>query len=131
MRYEELVQEVKKATQTAIVSKIVGHIAFQFNVEGEAEGAFYVEVTEGKINVEPYEYYDRDLLIVTSADIIMQMVKGKLQPMVAYVNGQMKVYGDANQLKALPLGSNGKAESKIDQKVDNPVAVETKDRSKN
>lgn len=118
MRYEELVQEVKKATQSTIVSKILGHIAFQFNVEGEAEGAFYLEVTDGKINVEPYEYYDRDLIIVTSADVIMQMVKGKLQPMVAYVNGQIKVYGDANQLKALPLGGNGKTETKIEEKAE-------------
>lgn len=58
MKYEELVENVKNATSTAKVSRAVGHIAFQFNVEGEAEGAFYVEIADGKVNVEPFEYYD-------------------------------------------------------------------------
>ena len=80
MRYEELVASVKEAVKHARVSKTVGHVAFQFNVEGEAEGAFYLEIDDGKINVEPYEYYDRNLIIVTSAYIIMQMIEGKLQP---------------------------------------------------
>lgn len=104
MTYEELVENVKQATKKMIASKTLGHVAFQFNVEGEAEGAFYLEIAEGKINVEPYEYYDRDLIIVTSADVIMQMVEGKLQPMVAYSNGQLKVYGDVRQLEFLPFG---------------------------
>ena len=34
----------------------------QFNVTGEAEGIFYAEVKEGKLYVEPYEYYDRDAI---------------------------------------------------------------------
>ena len=104
MRYEELVQEVKKATQSTIVSKILGHIAFQFNVEGEAEGAFYLEIADGKINVEPYEYYDRDIIIVTSADVIMQMAEGRLMPKAAYSNGLLTIHGDVEQLNVLPFG---------------------------
>ena len=87
-------------------------MAYQFNVEGEAEGAFYLEIAEGKINVEPYEYYDRDILIVTSADVIIQMIEGKLQPMVAFSNGQLKVYGDVQQLKVLPFGCDKKTKGK-------------------
>ena len=56
------------------------------------------------INVEPYEYYDRDIIIVTSADVIMQMVEGTVKPRAAYSNGQLKVYGDVVQLDVLPLG---------------------------
>lgn len=108
MTYEELVKLVKEAMKAARVSKTVGHVAFQFNVEGEAEGAFYLELSEGKINVEPYEYYDRDLIIVTTADVIVQMVEGKLQPMAAFTNGQLKVYGDEGQLKVLPFGCDNK-----------------------
>ena len=104
MKYEELVDIVKGATSKRIVSKLLGHVAYQFNVEGEAEGAFYLEVDEGKINVEPYEYYDRDLIIVTSAAVIIQMVEGELEPMEAYTNGLLKAYGDMDYLKVLPLG---------------------------
>lgn len=104
MRYEELVASVKEAVKHARVSKTVGHVAFQFNVEGEAEGAFYLEIDDGKINVEPYEYYDRNLIIVTSAYIIMQMIEGKLQPRVAYAQEMLRVYGDVELLDVLPFG---------------------------
>ena len=104
MTYEELVDNVKQATKKAKVSKTVGHVAFQFNVEGEAEGAFYLEISDGKINVEPYEYYDRDIIIVTSADVIMKMIRGEIQARVALSNGQLRVYGDMEQLGVLPFG---------------------------
>ena len=58
--------------------------------------------------MEPYEYYDRDLLIVTTADVVMQMIEGKLQPMVAYTNEQLKAYGNINHLEVLPLGCDCK-----------------------
>ena len=104
MTYEELVENVKEAVKKSKVSKTVGHVAFQFNVEGEAEGAFYLEIDNGKINVEPYEYYDRDLIIVTSADVIMQMVEGKIQPRVAYTKELLKLYGDVELVELLPFG---------------------------
>lgn len=104
MTYEELVDNVKQATKKAKVSKTVGHVAFQFNVEGEAEGAFYLEISDGKINVEPYEYYDRDIIIVTSAEVIMKMIRGEIQPRVALSNGQLRGYGDMEQLGVLPFG---------------------------
>lgn len=112
MKYEELVKKVKNATQKMRVSKEVGHVAFQFNVEGEAEGAFYLELADGKVNVEPYEYYDRDMIIVTTAEVIVKMLDGKLQPMAAYTNGQIKVYGEPVQLKLLPFGCEAKKSSK-------------------
>ncbi len=108
MRYEELVENVRQATKEVKVSRGVGHLAFQFNVEGEAEGAFYLEIADGRINVEPYEYYDRDMIITTSADVIVQMAAGKLQPMEAYTNGQLRISGDIGTLKVLPLGGNSK-----------------------
>lgn len=104
MTYEELVERVRKATRKTQVSKGLGHVAFQFNVEGEAEGAFYVELSGGKINVEPYEYYDRDLIIVTSADVIVQMLEGKLQSRAAYSDGKLRVHGAVEVLDFLPFG---------------------------
>ncbi len=112
MKYEEIVENVKKATEQAKVSKAVGHVAFQFNVEGEGEGAFYLEIGDGKVNVEPYEYYDRDVVLVTTADVIMQMISGELTPMVAYTNELLKVYGNVEYLKILPLGCDPKAKKK-------------------
>ena len=103
MRYEELVENVRNATRKAEVSKTIGHVAFQFNVEGEAEGAFYLEITGGKINVEPYEYYDRDIIVWTTAEVIMQMTEGKLRPRGAYTDGLLRVDGDVGLLEVLPF----------------------------
>lgn len=103
MKYEDLVAQVKAVAQKARVSRIVGHAAFQFNIEGEAEGAFYIELTGGKINVEPFEYYDRDVLIVTKADIVLQMLSGKIKPREAYANGFLHAYGDVELLDVLPF----------------------------
>ncbi len=111
MRYEELVQAVKDSVKSAKVSKTVGHIAFQFNVEGEAEGAFYLEIDNGKINVEPYEYYDRNVIIVTSAEVIMQMIAGSINARGAYANGMLRAYGEVEQLELLPLGSECKTKT--------------------
>ncbi len=112
MLYEELVDNVKKAAQKIRASKTLGHTAFQFNIYGEAEGAFYLEIADGKIFVEPYEYYDRDLIIVTTADVVMQMIEGRLQPRVAFSNGLLEVYGDPRLLELLPLGCESKANKK-------------------
>lgn len=101
MKYEELVASVKAAVKNIAVSKTIGHIAYQFNIEGEAEGAFYLEIDNGKINVEPYEYYDRNVIIVTSADILLQIISGKVKAMNAYANGQIKVYGNLEMLEYL------------------------------
>jgi len=104
MRYEEIVEMVREATKKAVVSKTLEHIAYQFNVEGEGEGAFYLEIVDGRINVEPYEYYDRDMIIFTSADVLSQMSAGTLQPMAAYTSGMIRVWGDVKNLQLLPLG---------------------------
>ena len=112
MTYDELVAKVKDATKTARVSKTVGHIAFQFNVEGDGHGAFYLEISDGKIHVEPYEYYDRDMIIVTTADMIEKMLNCEISPLEAYTNEQIKVYGDVKQLKILPFGCDGKTKTK-------------------
>ena len=118
MKYEELVANVKMAAERAKIGRHVGHIAFQFNIEGEAEGAFYLELADGRVHVEPYEYYDRDLLIVTTADVVMQMIEGKLQPMVAYTNDQLKAYGNINHLEVLPLGCDCKTAKLQTEKVE-------------
>ena len=104
MTYEELVNRVKEATKNARVSKTIGHVAFQFNVRGEGEGAFYIEIEDGRIIVEPFEYYDRDVVIETTADVIIQMLDGALLPRIAYANNQLSAYGNVDQLQVLPFG---------------------------
>ena len=101
MTYEELVECARLATKKTQESKDVGHMAYQFNVKGEAEGAFYIEIDDGKINVEPYEYYDRDVLVVTSDEMLLNIINGRLRALDAYANGQITDCGDPTNLEYL------------------------------
>ena len=62
MTYEEVVAEAKKIVAKGDASEIKEHLAIQYNVTGEGEGAFYMELKDGQINVEPYDYNDRDIM---------------------------------------------------------------------
>ena len=79
------------------VSGVQEHLAYQFNITGEGEGAFYAEVKDGELHVEPYEYYDRDAVFICSADTLLKLAAGKLDPVLAFTVGKLKVEGSIEQ----------------------------------
>ena len=101
MTYEELVQKIRDIADESDASTIQDHVAFQFNIEGEAEGAFYLDIKDGKADVQPYEYYDRDVLITTTAETLLEIMDGKLDPVLAFTIHKIRVDGDLG--KALLL----------------------------
>lgn len=113
MTYEELIVKTKQIFGGADVSQIQEHLAYQFNIEGEAEGAFYAEVAQGRLSIEPYEYYDRDVLFTTSADTLLRIAQGELDPIKAFTLGKLKVEGDFDKALLLQKFCN-KKEKKTD-----------------
>ena len=97
----ELFSKVKGMLVDADVSHVQEHLAYQFNITGEGEGIFYAEVKDGKLYVEPYEYFDRDVIFTCSADTLLKIMAGKKDPVLAFTLGQLKVEGDID--KALKL----------------------------
>lgn len=78
MTYAEIFYEIKNKFMGADLSDIREHLAFQFNIEDEeAGGIFYVEVKDGELSVEPYEYYDRDAMFTATPDIFPENCRGK------------------------------------------------------
>ena len=77
MTYVQIVEKVKKALAKVDASGVKGHLAVQVDVYGEGEGAFYIEVKDGKVDVQPYEYFDHDLRIRCTAGEIISIVEGK------------------------------------------------------
>ena len=107
MTYSELFAKVRELFAHADVSHIGEHLAFQFNITGEAEGAFYAEVKDGKLYVEPYEYYDRDVIFTCTADTLLKLAAGQTDAVLAYTPGKLKVHGDIGQpLKLRELVAN-------------------------
>ncbi len=101
MTYHELFAEVKSRFSKADVSAIGGHLAYQFNITGEGDGIFYVELKVGMLSIEPYEYYDRDVIFTCSAKTLLKIADGKQDPIVAFTLQKLKVDGSID--KALKL----------------------------
>lgn len=120
MTYADLFNEIKGKFMGADVSDIHEHLAFQFNIEDEeAGGAFYVEVKEGVLYVEPYEYYDRDAKFICAPDVLLRIADGEMDPVAAYMEQKLRVEGSiekALRLKEIIELKKG-AEKSIAQKV--------------
>ena len=101
MTYEQLFRTIKEMFMKADVSNVSEHLAFQFNITGEGEGAFYAEVKDGVLYVEPYEYYDRDAIFICSADTLLKLASGKLDPIFAITVGKLKVEGSLEKAMML------------------------------
>lgn len=99
MTYEEIVAYAKKKIADADVSGHKGHLAVQVNITGEGEGAFYVELNDDTVAVEPYEYFDRDAILIASADVFKDIVDGKKDAVAAYLTGGLKVEGSLEKAK--------------------------------
>ena len=69
-------------------------LAVQVNLTGDDGGVFYVEVKDGKISIEPYEYNDRNCALTISAPNFLKLIEGKLDPVKAFTLRQLKVDGD-------------------------------------
>lgn len=102
MTYAEFFYEIKGKFMGADVSDINEHLAYQFSIEDEeAGGCFYVEVKEGQLYVEPYEYHDRDANFIAKPETFMKIADGKIDPVWAFTTQKLKVEGDIG--KALRL----------------------------
>ena len=102
MTYAEFFREIKGKFMGVDVSDIHEHLAYQFNiVDEEAGGIFYVEVKDGQLSVELYEYYDRSAMFTSDPDTLMKIAAGKVDPVWAFTTGKLKVEGNID--KALRL----------------------------
>ncbi len=94
MTYEEIVGKALIVYAKADATEVTGHLAVQFNVRGEGEGAFYIEVSDGKVDIQPYEYYDRNAIVTVNSDILIEMLDGKLGIDEAYNDNKVQIEGD-------------------------------------
>lgn len=103
MTFDAMFAQVKELLSRADASGIREHLAYQFNITGEAQGTFYLEVKDGQLHVEPYDYRDRDALFTCSAETLFKIASGQSDPVGAVFLGGLKVEGNID--KALKLKS--------------------------
>lgn len=125
MTYEEIVKGAREALCNKDVKDMQGHLAVEIDVTGEGEGAFYIELKDGAINVEPYEYYDNDCKLIASAEVLTKLMEGKLDAVMAYTTGKLKVEGSIE--KALEFQKIVKAKDKKPAKAAKTTKAAEKD----
>ena len=96
MKFDELVTKVRKLASGVDASN-KDFLAVQINVTGKEAGVFYVEVKDHKINVEPYDYHDRNCAITINMTNLNKLIDGKLDPVLAFTTGKLKVDGDVGK----------------------------------
>lgn len=116
MTYEQIVAKAKEIMSKKSAADCKEHIAAEIHIEGEGEGAYYIEVKDGNIYVEPYEYYDRDFILTASAENLLGIVEGSLDAVAAYTTGKIKIDGSID--KALAFQKICKSEKKVEKKAE-------------
>lgn len=99
MTYEEIVDKARAGYENADARTIFEHIAIQVNIDGEGKGAFYIEVAERSVCVEPYDYHDRDILITTTGPVFCDIAAGKLTLHDAIEKGLLRAEGNQEKLR--------------------------------
>lgn len=111
MTYEELVVKVRELYEDADARDVFEHIAIQIDLEGEVTGAFYIEVANREVCVEPYTYYDRDILVKMDSNLLQDILDGRMKFHDAVANGLISIKGDLYKyelLKRIKLPSRRK-----------------------
>ncbi len=117
MTYEEIVRAVREIFLPHDVSQMKDHLAIQVNIVGEGEGAFYIELKDGELHIEPYEYYDRDLILSATAENFLKICNGTLDAILAYTTGKLKIEGDLQKaLRLQDIIKSVKKENKAQKK---------------
>lgn len=131
MTYAEFFYEIKGKFMGVDMSDIHEHLAFQFNIEDEeAGGAFYVEVKNGELLVEPYEYNDRDAMFIASPDTLMKIAEGDMDPVWAFTTQKLRVEGNIDKaLKLKDIIEKKKKEMKKKEKEAAKEKAENKEKA--
>lgn len=70
------------------------HALVQFSIAGEGGGDWGVTVDDGKVTVMPGQLAKPELIIKAKASDAVKLVRGKLNPIGAFMTSKIKIIGD-------------------------------------
>lgn len=98
LAYEDVVEAAKKKMAGANLTRIKYPIAANVELNGAADGIFYIYIDEtNNISVEPYKYNDYDVEFRADADAFMAVMNGKKNIYDALADGLIKVSGNVKK----------------------------------
>ena len=100
MTRQDIVNEIKEKTANFDASGYKGFLAVQVTLSDLNE-PFYVEIKNGRLSIEPYEYADRQANLLISSDNFLKLINGKINPVLAFATGKLKIKGDVGKATEL------------------------------
>lgn len=74
--FETNFKKIKEFVEKIDVSNL-DDFAFQFDIVGEGRGTFYIELKNGILSIQPYDYHDRTALVIVSQDDLISIFSGQ------------------------------------------------------
>ncbi|MBQ9519267.1 MAG: hypothetical protein IJR59_05175, partial [Firmicutes bacterium] len=65
--------------------------AVQFNIIGEGHGSFYVKIFNGKMEVEPYNYWDNDISLNVFGKELIFALENKASDKLGFYGDNRKI----------------------------------------
>ena len=78
MTFFEMFDAAKAGLANADVSGLNGHITIQIEVTGDGCGIFYAEITDGVLNVQPYDYHDNTAAVTLPLNTLFALLRREL-----------------------------------------------------
>ncbi|MCL1823998.1 MAG: SCP2 sterol-binding domain-containing protein [Oscillospiraceae bacterium] len=97
---ESILQELKEKTANYNANAYNGFLAVQVTLT-DINKVFYVEVKDGKLSIEPFDYRDRQANLMISSANFVKMINGKLNSVTAFLTGKLKIDGDIEKAKEM------------------------------
>lgn len=92
----DVVAKIYKRIDKAAAKQVAaeGRAAVDIKLYGSFEAHMYIEVKDGKVSVEPYDYIERDLEAAVPVDVALAIADGKTTIKEAVENGSLYVFGN-------------------------------------
>ncbi|MCD8180419.1 MAG: SCP2 sterol-binding domain-containing protein [Firmicutes bacterium] len=98
MTFEQAFLKIKEKFNEADASN-TSDFAIQVTFTDEdCGGTFYAEVKDGKLAVEPYNYYDNDAVLDITKSALLALLGGRMSLDKVIENGDASVKGDSSKI---------------------------------
>ena len=97
MNFDEIFNEMKAVFENKDYSSFgPGLYSYEFDITGDGEGKFYLEVRDGNIQIQPYDYRNSTCVFIVNSKHMFKLLKHQLTPTAAYSTGRLKIKGDVS-----------------------------------
>lgn len=90
--FNELMKSLPQMVDANQAKGLTGRV--QFSLSGEGGGEWGVVLDDGKVSVEQGKMAQPQLTVKASTENAEKLLNGKLDPMMAFMTGKVKIAGD-------------------------------------